>query len=105
MLILSLFFSIIVTEAVTELLVKSEFFKPLRAWFFARRSKKVFNFIHELLDCGYCTSVWIGFVTSLVLVNLNLISPFVDWFVAWLVVHRCSNLWHFIIDRVKGEII
>ena len=96
--------AVLITEALTELLVKSEFFKPLRKWFFDRRENRAFNFVHDLLDCGYCTSVWVGFFTSVVLVNINVVHPCIDWFVVWLAVHRLSNILHFIIDRVKGEL-
>ena len=95
-------FAIIVTEAITELLTKSEFFSPVREWFFNRRDKKVFDFIHRLLDCGFCTSVWIGLFVSLILIKLEIVSLYIDWFIVWLVVHRCSNVLHFIIDRARG---
>ena len=95
-------FSVIVTEAITELLVKSEFFKPLRAWFFKRKKNKFFKFVHTLLDCGYCTSVWIAFFVSISLINLSFICGKLGWFVAWMLVHRLSNLLHFCIDRVRG---
>lgn len=99
---ISILFVIIITEAITELLVKSEFFKPVRAWFFNRRKFLAFKFIHDLLDCGYCTSVWVSFFVTLVLIDLSYIFGYAGWFVAWLVVHRLSNLFHFIIDRARG---
>ena len=95
-------FSVIITEAITELLTKSEFFKPVRAWFFNRRKNKLFRFIHDLLDCGYCTSVWVAFFVSLVLIDLSVMCGNVGWFVAWIVTHRLSNISHFVIDRVRG---
>jgi len=60
--ILTLLLIVIATEAITEILVKSELFEPLRKYLFSRSvDSKVFKFFHDLLDCGYCTSVWIAF--------------------------------------------
>jgi hypothetical protein len=101
-LLITLILSIVTTEAVVELVVKSEFFSPLRAWFFDRRKNKAYNFIHELLDCGYCFSVWVAFLVSIILVDLSFISGFFGWFIAWMVVHRTSNILHFVIDRIRG---
>ena len=95
-------FAILVTEAITELLTKSEFFSPLREWFFDRKDKKICDFIHRLLDCGYCTSVWIGFFVSISVIKIHIVNIYIDWFIVWLVVHRCSNVLHFIIDRTRG---
>ena len=94
--------AIITTEALTELVVKSEIFSPLREWFFNKRENKICKFIHELLDCGYCFSVWVAFFVSITLVNLSFVSEYLGWFIAWMVVHRLSNLLHFVIDRVRG---
>ena len=95
-------FAIIITEAITELLVKSEFFKPLRAWFFNRNNNKLCSFVHSAVDCGYCTSVWIAFFVSIVLIDLSFICDNVGWFVSWIIVHRLANVWHFVIDRIRG---
>ena len=96
--------AVLITEAITELLTKSEFFLPLRKRLFELRKNRIFKFVHDVLDCGYCTSVWIGLFTSVIIVDLHVVSPCIDWFVAWLAVHRSSNMLHFIIDRVKGEL-
>ncbi len=84
--------------------MKSEFFKPLRAWFFERRSAKVYNFIHSILDCAYCFSVWSGFIVSFIMVDLYIYdSSIINLVVCWLLIHRLSNVWHFIIDRFRGS--
>ncbi len=88
--------SIILTEALTELLSKSEFFSPIREFFFKRRSNKVFKFIHSLLDCPYCTSVWVGFSVVICLLLFN--NILIDIFCLGIMVHRFSNIFHFIID-------
>lgn len=95
--------SVVVTESLTELISKSEFFSPLREWFFNRRKYRICTFIHSLLDCGYCLSVWVGFFVGLVLVKLSYINPVVDYIMVGLVIHRASNLLHNIMDRTRKE--
>lgn len=97
--------AIVLTEALVEVLSKSEIFSPVREWFFDRREKrKVFKFFHSLLDCGYCLSVWVGTVVGLVLLDLSIIHPALDWFIVGLLLHRLSNLWHNIIDRTRHDL-
>ena len=93
-LLIKILFYIIATEAATNLIVKSEFSirfikKPLFNW----RRFKVCSFIHDILDCGYCTSVWSALILSLFFVTNKL-----DLLIIILVLHRMSNLLHFIID-------
>jgi len=94
---------IIATEATTEIITKSELFKPLRAWLFKKGNEgsKPLKFLHALLDCGYCTSVWVSlfmFCSYLVLPQKGLILV-----LSILVIHRLSNLFHNIMDRIKGD--
>jgi len=101
MMLIKLIFSIFLVESITELLTKSEIFSPIREWFFNRRDKKVFGFIHRMLDCGYCTSVWSGWFVALLFFNeLELISVWVDWFFIGLILQRMANSLHFMIDRL-----
>lgn len=97
--ILELITLVIFTEAVTEIVTKSEIFSPIKEWFFNRRSKKAFNFIHNLLDCGYCFSVWASFFGLILLITEN---NFAYFFITGVVVHRLSNFFHFVLDRVRG---
>lgn len=90
---------IIFTEAITEIITKSELFSPLRKFFFNRRKIKFCNFIHELLDCGYCTSVWVGLFTACIFFFVN--NAVFNVFVMGILLHRLSNLLHFIIDRIN----
>jgi len=96
--------AIICTEAMVELITKSKFFNPLRAKIFDLGiNNKFFNWLHELLDCGYCFSVWVGmFFAILFFRNINLIHVYIDWVFMGLVLHRTSNLIHNIMDRVHG---
>lgn len=101
MTVLKLIFSIFIVESITELLTKSEIFSPVREWFFNRRDKKVLGFIHRLLDCGYCTSVWAGWFVALIFFkDVEIINGWVDWFFIGLVLQRMANTLHFVIDRL-----
>lgn len=99
--ILLFIFSIVLVESITELLTKSEVFSPVRAFFHNRRQNKVFDFIHRLMDCGYCTSVWSGWFIALVFFkDIGIINEYVDWFFVGLFLHRAANILHFLIDRL-----
>ena len=101
--VLKLVFGIILTEAITEIVTKSQLFIPVRRFFFKRKKYKVFSFIHDLLDCGYCTSVWVGILTSFYLYNQSF--SFIMLFLIGLVIHRSSNVLHFIVDRINKEYV
>jgi len=104
--VLILIFGIILTEALTELTVKSKILSPFREFFFKKRkSSKLYNKIHELLDCGYCMSVWIGWFFGILLFNeYLLLNKYIDWFFIGLLLHRLSNFLHNIYDRIYREI-
>lgn len=92
--------AIVLIEALTELISKSEFFEPIRKFFFNRQSNKVFNWLFNLLDCGYCTSVWIAWFVLFIYILLD--NFYVNLFFYGIILHRLSNTMHFIIDRIKG---
>jgi len=99
--LLKFLFCIVCVEAITELLTKSEILSPVREWFFNRRDNKVLGFLHKLLDCGYCTSVWSGwFVALLFFRDIEILYGWVDWFFIGLVLQRMANALHFLIDRL-----
>jgi hypothetical protein len=104
-LIIAVIACIIAIEATTGILVKSDIFKPVRAFFFERRTKKTFKFIHNVLDCSYCTSVWVGlfYATMLALYIVNALPHILALFFMGLVLHRLSNILHFIIDRIDSN--
>ena len=93
--------SVVLTETVTDIVVKSVLFEPVRAWFFKRKANKVFNFIHDLLDCPICFSVWSGTLVGLVVLNIHIVSFWVDWFIIGLLLHKSSNVLHNFIDRTR----
>lgn len=102
--ILKLLSAVIFTEAITEIVVKSEFFLPLRGKVFKLgQENKFFDWLHRLLDCGYCFSVWAGVLAAVLFFrDLNLVHVSVDWLLIGLVLHRLANLFHNTMDRVHG---
>lgn len=94
--------AVLLTEAVTEVVVKSELFFPFRAKVFELgKSNRFFKWFHSLIDCGYCFSVWAGTAMSILLLNdVHLVSVYIDWFLFSLVVHRLSNLFHNVMDKI-----
>ena len=96
--------SIVLVEAITEVITKSEIFLPIREKIFKLGQKiKFFKWLHSLFDCGYCFSMWSGmFISVLFFRDVNLIHHYIDWFFVAIVLHRLSNLFHNIMDRIYG---
>lgn len=85
------------TEAVVELVIKSQIFSPFR-----RLVSKFGSRTEELFKCGYCFSVWValGWIALVPAV----IIPASSWHVVnvlltLLVIHRLSNIIHNVIDK------
>jgi len=92
--LLDMVMAVIATEALTNLLTKSEFsIRFIKEPLFKRRHVKFFNFVHDILDCGYCTSVWMGFIFALFFLTNSFYFVMII-----LVIHRLSNVLHFTID-------
>ena len=104
LLIIKFLLSVILTETITELVVKSEIFNPLRAKIFhLGEHSSFFNWLHRLIDCGYCFSVWAGiFVSILFLREIKVLHWSIDWLILALILHRLSNLFHNVMDRIHG---
>lgn len=87
---------IVLTELLTELVVKSQIFLPFR-----KGISKLGGWFEKLIQCGYCLSVWVaaGVVfltqTSYPLTGIS----WLDLGLMALVVHRLSNVLHNIIDK------
>jgi len=96
--IFNIIISLLLTEALTELAVKSEFFEPLRKFLFESKIK-LFNFIHKIFDCGYCFSVWAGMLSVFFVFYLD--NNVINFLVLGIVVHRLSNLFHFFVDLIS----
>jgi hypothetical protein len=102
MFIFKLLLAIIITEAITELATKSEIFYPIRKKIFnIGKNNKFFDWLHSLLDCGYCFSVWSGMVVAfLFFSDINLHWSMKCLFIG-IILHRLSNLFHNLMDRIK----
>ncbi len=104
MIIFYLFIVSFLVEALTQLIQKSVFFSPFRAYFENHKESFIRGFISTILDCPYCTSVWISmFITTCVLLSgFHLVifgNLVLDYFIFFVVGHRGSNLFHDIWDR------
>jgi len=80
---------VLFVEAVTEILVSSAIFQKPREFVYTRN-----GFLGELVNCGYCTSVWVAAAVAWLAV-----LPICPWFavnyvVTTFVIHRLSNLLH-----------
>ena len=93
-----------IKEAITNILTKSDIFRPLRAYLFSSNNKAL-RFVHSVLDCNYCTSVWVS-LSSILLLCLyinNLLPHMLALFFMGIILHRLSNVLHFIIDRIDSN--
>lgn len=98
--------AVVCTEALVEIVVKSKLFFPLRDKIGSRApSNKVFAFIHALISCGHCFSLWAATLVTVVLFSFCdtglVVIPLVPRFIlVALFVHRLSNYLHNAMDRV-----
>jgi hypothetical protein len=87
----------VLTEALTELFVKSDFFVPIRSIFVK------IPFVKYIAVCGYCASVWMAIPGALVLTDndriINDVPIFFTFLFYVLVLHRLSNYLHCFVDR------
>ena len=105
--------AVIFCELIVEVVVKSDLFEPITSYFKNRiDDNKLFWFIGSLLSCGYCFSVYVGIFTA-VLFNMHLVGKFIfdcgyicgiiDIIVSGLIIHRCSNILHNLIDKYTNK--
>lgn len=87
---------IVLTELLTELVVKSQLFLPFR-----NLVSKLGGWFEKLFNCGYCFSVWVAMgVVFLTQTSYPLTgTSWLDLGLTALVVHRLSNVLHNIIDK------
>lgn len=97
---ISIFLGIICTEAITELIVHSVIFKPIRDYI-----SSLSNFTHELVGCGYCISVWAAMFCSFLVAPLTLPTHFfaANWLIWTLTFHRLSNFLNDFADRYISD--
>jgi len=82
---------IIVVEALTQLIFEAAPLQPIRN--FIIRFTPFLNIGgSHLLECKYCTSVWVSMFSVFLYYNLD--YQIVYWFCLMLVFHRLSNFVH-----------
>jgi hypothetical protein len=88
--------AVVLTELVTELVVKSAVFRPIR-----ERIKKLGSWFRELFSCGYCFSFWAAYGVVLLLQLAYDFTGYlwVDLSLTGLVIHRLSNYLHNFDDK------
>lgn len=97
--------TIILIEAITNIVSKSDLFKPMREFLFNKGENKLFRFMHLLVDCPYCLSVWVS-VPCIVVLYLyinNLLPLVLMWVCIVIIFHRLSNVLHCLIDRIDSN--
>ena len=102
-------FAVVLTESITNIVSKSGVFLPFREFLFSRAEKSlIFNYFYDLVTCPYCFSVWVGWFSVVVLglyAKVGFLDSYFGYFLVGLVVHRMSNVLHYLIDRVDSRII
>ena len=111
----------IVVERATELVHEAKIFLPLRNLIAIRAypmgappldthdygsgaiRRRIALFLHSLVDCGYCTSVWVAMVFAFVCPlpsSINALPTFA-WLIKLILLHGTSNLYHVIYENRK----
>jgi hypothetical protein len=103
-LVIEIFCLVIFIESVTNIVSKSELFSPFRSFLLSKRKNKFIEFVHAVVECPYCLSVWVSLFSTLMfcLYKFDLLFDVLIWFMFVMVFHRLSNIMHFIIDRIKS---
>lgn len=88
--------AVLLTEALTELVIKSEIAKPIRKFI-----KSGGTWLDTLFSCGYCFSVWVAVgVVFLLGLTYNLTGWYwVDLTLTSVLIHRLSNYLHNFNDK------
>jgi hypothetical protein len=104
-LVLEMMACILLIEAITNLVSKSDLFKPIREFLFNRGENKLFMFVHTVVDCPYCLSVWVSLLCAMLLyLYINSLLPFVFICICISIIfHRLSNILHSIVDRIDSN--
>ena len=92
----------IAVESITELLTKSEIFKPLQKWAnpkvitYLRNEPLPKNFFQKIVSCAYCLSVWVA--AFVILVYTLLPTPIGLSILLVFTLHRLSNWAHHLFE-------
>lgn len=103
MFIIKIIIAIICVESITEIIVKSNIFAPIREFIGNRIEKSLFFlWLDMLINCGHCMSVWVSWFIYFILLfdSVVIVNVYIDWFLIGLVIQRLSNYLHFIVDRI-----
>lgn len=86
----------LVTEAIVQLVIKSEIFAPVRSFV-----SKWGHWFEKLMECGYCFSVWVAFpLVAAAGIFLPIFDKIIlDLLFTGFVVHRLSNVIHNVTDK------
>lgn len=101
----------IATERITEILVASKLFDPLRnmikRWAYPLDEMPTDTYyqnfkvmIDYLVTCGYCVSVWVGYLLAVLSPSVFNITV-INWLVMGAVIHGLSNLYHCAFEIVR----
>lgn len=110
--ILTLLLLVIATERMTEIIVDSKLFEPLRMaarrWAYDENKPPEDNLwtnikikLDYLINCGYCTSVWVGGGMSIFLPYTITKEWGYNVVVSALVLHGLSNLYHVVYELLR----
>ena len=95
-LVIQILLAIIVTESITEIVIKSEIFNPVTTLF-----SKLGSWFKTLFSCGYCFSLWVA-VAVVFFTNTSYPltgNHIADLGLMALVIQRLSNILHNVIDK------
>ena len=113
--IITIIIASIVIEAITEIIVQSIIFMPLRKFIEFKKtmldesdkSSVFYNFLYRLLaskddatGCGYCVSVWVSFFT-VGIVTVYYSMPPLLYIINVFLCHRLANLYHSIHNLIQ----
>ena len=105
---------VLATEAVTEIIVASEF--PLFYWFREWWKKYTFPIgvppktgkiqhirvtVYKLVTCGYCFSVWTAAFFAIWSPIDCFDNKYINWLISLFCIHRLSNWLHIVFELMK----
>lgn len=70
MILLKILFEVFVLYQITQVISESTLTKPFRDYLNKHSRYTVVGFLHSLMNCFLCTSVWVGFTLSFFLFDL-----------------------------------
>jgi len=93
--LLKIIILVIITEALVELICKAEIFERPRNFI-----KSWGWFTRELLECYYCTSVWIGIIVVILFYVNNI---YLNVLGLGIMIHRLSNYLHLVFGILRDH--